>query len=57
MSADLETRVLASVAEAGQIDDTEAYCQQHAIDHNQLVGVLKSLQSSNMLVMQVCVFD
>lgn len=53
MSEDLETRVLACVAEAGQIDDTEAYGEQHAIDHNQLVGVLKSLQSSNMIIMQV----
>ncbi len=53
MASDLETRVLASVAELGQIEDTEEYCKQHAIDHNLLVGVLKSLQSSNMIIMKV----
>jgi hypothetical protein len=51
--AELETALLKALNESGEIPDSGALAAALKVDHLQLVGTIKSLQSSEMIVAHV----
>lgn len=47
--ADVEGRLLADLAELHSIPDSSEYAASHDIQHNQLVGVIKSLLAAGLV--------
>jgi hypothetical protein len=50
---ELEQQVLQAVNETGSIADSGALAQKLDIDHNAVVGVLKSLSAAEMILVEV----
>lgn len=51
--ADLETKVLHALNEQGSIADSGVFAESLAVDHQALVGVIKSLQASELITVEV----
>jgi DNA-binding MarR family transcriptional regulator len=51
--AELEQQLLQAVNEAGSIEDSGEFAEKLQVDHNAVVGVIKSLQAAEMIVTQV----
>lgn len=51
--ATIEVRLLQDINSRGQIDDSGAYAAEIGIDHNALVGVIKSLVADELISEQV----
>lgn len=47
--ADIELRLLANLSETQTISDSSAYAATHNLQHNQLVGVIKSLLAAGLI--------
>ncbi len=47
--SDVESQLLAEVADCQSIDDSLEYAASHDLQHNQLVGVIKSLLAAGLL--------
>lgn len=52
--ADLESNILQAIAKDGSIADTNDFAGQQGVDHLAVVGVMKSLQASEMINVEVC---
>ena len=52
--ADMEGRLLADLAELQTIPDSLEYATSRDVQHNQLVGVIKSLLAAGLLQGEVC---
>lgn len=54
MSSDqIESRVLQSINDAGQISDSGDFAAAESIEHLALVGVIKSLAASELILVEV----
>lgn len=51
--ADLEKAVLAAVDKHGQIADSTRFAEEQGVEHLKLVGVIKSLEASEMITVKV----
>lgn len=49
----LESKVLTAINDDGQIADSGDFAAKHALDHLTLVGVIKSLAASEMILVTV----
>ena len=49
----IETALLRQLDTAGSIQDTGDYAQSQGYEHNELVGVLKSLDGTQMVISKV----
>lgn len=47
--ADIELRLLADLSESQTIADSSAYAATHHLQHNQLVGIIKSLLAAGLI--------
>lgn len=52
-NAELETALLAAVDAAGQLQDSSEFAAAHNVDHQVVVGLLKSLLMAEMVTMEV----
>ena len=55
MPVDMEAEVLETVAQQGEVSNTEAFCGRFAppLAHTDLVGCLRSLEACDMVVLEV----
>lgn len=53
MADNIEQSLLQALAQNGSIADTGAFATQLGVDHLAVVGVMKSLQASEMIVAEV----
>ena len=51
--AELEQQLLQAVNDAGSIEDTGAFAEKLQVEHNAVVGVIKSLLAAEMIATQV----
>jgi hypothetical protein len=49
----LEKAILAAIQSAGKVPDSTQFAAEHKIDHLKVVGVIKSLETSEMIVVKV----
>lgn len=49
----LEEAILAAIQSAGELRDSTQFAGEHKVDHLKVVGVIKSLETSNMIVVKV----
>lgn len=52
-SSELETQLLASINETGSVADSGEWAQSRSVDHLTVVGLVKSLQASEMITVTV----
>lgn len=58
MADKLESLVLRTLQETGDIADSAIFAKEIGLnDHNEIVGVLKSLESYAMIVLEVCLVE
>lgn len=51
--ADLEKAVLAAIDATGALEDTGPFAEAHATDNATIVGLIKSLESAEMITVTV----
>lgn len=53
MSVDIEGKLLMSVHDNGEVKDSGEWAKLSQVDHQALVGVIKSLMASELVVVEV----
>jgi hypothetical protein len=49
----MESQLLAAIGSAGEVPDSGKFASEHGVDHDAIVSIIKSLNSAEMIVVQV----